>query len=88
MDSLFAKKHFGILPLISGTLLTTFIAVCVALPLGLVIAICSQYAPKGFRKIIKPLTSTSSCSNSSLWFFCTNGCYSISAKLNTKHGRV
>ena len=53
---LFAKKHFGILPLISGTLLTTFIAVCVALPLGLVIAIyLSQYAPKRFRKIIKPL---------------------------------
>ena len=31
---LFAIKHFGIMPLIAGTLLTTFIAVSVALPLG------------------------------------------------------
>lgn len=53
---LFANKHFGIMPLVSGTLLTTFIAVSVALPLGLVIAIyLSEYAPKGFRKTVKPM---------------------------------
>ena len=53
---LYKDKHFGIMPLLSGTLLTTFIAVSVALPLGLVIAIyLSEYAPKKFRKTVKPL---------------------------------
>ena len=51
---LFANKHFGILPLISGTLLTTIIAISVSLPVGLTIAIyLSEYAPK--KLIIKPL---------------------------------
>ena len=36
---LFTEKHFGILPLLSGTLLTTFIAVLIAVPFGLVIAV-------------------------------------------------
>jgi len=53
---LFAKKHFGILPLLTGTLLTSFIAIAVALPIGLSIGIyLSEYAPKSFRKTIKPL---------------------------------
>ena len=53
---LFARKHYGIMPLISGTLLTTIIAVSVALPVGITIAIyLSEYAPKKLRKIIKPL---------------------------------
>ncbi len=53
---LFANKHFGILPLISGTMLTTIIAVSVALPVGLTIAIyLSEYAPKKLKKIVKPL---------------------------------
>ncbi|OGS73733.1 MAG: phosphate ABC transporter permease subunit PstC [Flavobacteria bacterium RIFCSPLOWO2_12_FULL_35_11] len=53
---LFTKKHYGILPLISGTLLTTFIAISVALPIGLSISIyLSEYAPRSFRKTIKPL---------------------------------
>ncbi|MBL6964030.1 MAG: phosphate ABC transporter permease subunit PstC [Bacteroidetes bacterium] len=52
---LFANKHFGILPLLSGTLLTSFIAIVVALPIGLSIAIyLSEYAPKNFRKTVKP----------------------------------
>lgn len=52
----FTDKHFGILPLLSGTLLTTLIAMLVALPFGLVIAIyLNEYAPKNYRKIIKPL---------------------------------
>ncbi|MGZ5244795.1 MAG: phosphate ABC transporter permease subunit PstC, partial [Bacteroidia bacterium] len=42
---LFADKHFGIMPLLSGTLLTTLIAIIVALPIGLTISIyLSQYA--------------------------------------------
>lgn len=53
---LFSQKHFGIMPLLSGTFLTTFIAMIVALPFGLSIAVyLSEYAPKKFRKIIKPL---------------------------------
>jgi phosphate transport system permease protein len=53
---LFTDKHYGILPLLSGTLLTSFIAISVALPVGLSISIyLSEYAPKSFRKIIKPL---------------------------------
>ena len=42
---LFAEKHFGILPLFAGTLLTTLIAVIVAIPIGLTSAIyLSEYA--------------------------------------------
>lgn len=53
---LFTNKHYGILPLLSGTLLTSFIAIAVALPIGLSISIyLSEYAPKSFRKSIKPL---------------------------------
>ena len=52
---LFADKHFGILPLISGTILTSFIAIALALPLGLSIAIyLNEYAPRSFRKTLKP----------------------------------
>lgn len=53
---LFTQKHFGILPLLTGTLLTSFIAIFIAVPLGLTIAIyLSEYADKRFRATIKPL---------------------------------
>ncbi len=53
---LFARKHYGIMPLVSGTLLTTIIATSVALPIGVTIAIyLSEYAPRKSKKIIKPL---------------------------------
>lgn len=53
---LFTDKHYGIMPLLSGTLLTSFIAISVALPIGLSISIyLSEYAPKSFRRTIKPL---------------------------------
>lgn len=53
---LFSEKHFGILPLVSGTFLTSAIAIAVALPVGLTIAIyLNMYAPKSFRKTLKPL---------------------------------
>lgn len=52
---LFSDKHFGILPLLSGTLLTSFIAIAFAVPIGLSISIyISEYAPKSYRKTIKP----------------------------------
>ncbi|MFG6114324.1 phosphate ABC transporter permease subunit PstC [Halobacillus sp. MO56] len=47
--------HFGVLPLITGTLLITLIAAIVAIPLGLMSAIfLSEYASDRARKIIKP----------------------------------
>ncbi len=53
---LFSEKHFGILPLLSGTLLTTVIAIAVALPLGLVIAIyLNEYAPRKLTALVKPV---------------------------------
>ena len=53
---LFLNKKFGVLPLLSGTLLTTFIAMAVALPLGLLSAIyLSEFSPARLRKILKPL---------------------------------
>jgi phosphate transport system permease protein len=52
---LYTEKHFGILPLLSGTLLTSFIAIIFAVPVGLSISIyISEYAPRSFRKTIKP----------------------------------
>ncbi len=53
---LFKTAQFGIFVLISATLLTSSIAVTVALPLGLFAAIClSEYATPKSRQIIKPL---------------------------------
>lgn len=52
---LFANKHFGILPLVSGTLLVSVIAIAFALPIGLSIAVyLSEYTNKKIRRIIKP----------------------------------
>jgi len=52
---LFANKQFGIMVLISATLLISIIAIVVALPLGLLAAIClSEYAPPKLRKWLKP----------------------------------
>ena len=53
---LFTNKHFGILPLLCGTLVTTLIAVGVAVPAGLISAVyLSEYASARMRQIIKPL---------------------------------
>jgi len=52
---LFSDKHYGILPLLTGTFLTTAIALLTALPLGIVIAVyLSEYADKKVRKALKP----------------------------------
>jgi phosphate transport system permease protein len=53
---LFTQKSYGILPLLSGTFLTTIIAIAVALPVGLTIAIyLNEYAPQRFKKVLKPM---------------------------------
>jgi phosphate transport system permease protein len=53
---LFAEKHFGILPLLNATLLTSALAMVVALPLGLGSAVyLNEYAPGRVRSVLKPL---------------------------------
>lgn len=53
---LIEPKSFGILPLISGTMLVTVIACLVAMPVGLASAIfLSEYAPAWVRKVTKPV---------------------------------
>jgi phosphate transport system permease protein len=53
---LFAQPKFGILPLITGTLLVTGIAVMVALPIGLIVAVyLSEYAPFKIKEVAKPI---------------------------------
>ena len=53
---LFVNKHFGILPLLCGTFLTTLIAISVAVPVGLASAVyLSEYASLKIRNIVKPL---------------------------------
>ena len=52
---LFADQHFGIWPLIAGTLLTTAVAMFVAIPLGLSSAIyLSEYASPKVAAILRP----------------------------------
>lgn len=53
---LFAEARYGILPLLSGTLLTTFIALLVAIPVGTTTAaFLSEYLPVRAREIVKPI---------------------------------
>jgi phosphate transport system permease protein len=52
---LFSDKHYGVVPLLVGTLVITVIAVLVAIPIGLLAAIyLSEYARPGVRKVLKP----------------------------------
>ncbi|MCE2914401.1 MAG: phosphate ABC transporter permease subunit PstC [Rubrivivax sp.] len=52
---LFANPQYGILPLISGTLTITVIALIVAVPMGTIIAIwLSEFAPHHVREAVKP----------------------------------
>jgi phosphate transport system permease protein len=52
---LFADPHYGILPLLSGTLVTSVVAMLVAIPLGTIAAIyLSEFAAPRLREIIKP----------------------------------
>ena len=53
---MYEPKHFGVLPLLSGSLLIALGAAIVALPLGLLSAIyLSEYAHERARRIIKPV---------------------------------
>ncbi len=52
---LFQNPHYGISSLLSGTLVTSTVALCVAIPLGTIVAIyLSEFASPQLREIIKP----------------------------------
>ena len=52
---LFADAHYGILPLLTGTLVSSGVALAVAIPLGTIIAIyLSEFAPFSVREVAKP----------------------------------
>lgn len=53
---LLEPKHFGIMPLLNGTLIIGVTAIIIAVPIGLGSAIyLSEYAPKKVKKILKPM---------------------------------
>ena len=53
---LFDDAHYGIMPLVSGTLTVTFVALLVAIPLGTIIAIyLSEFATHRTRESVKPV---------------------------------
>lgn len=55
-DQVGSSGAFGAVPLFVGTLLISFIAMCVAVPVGLMSAIyLADYAPKRVRAAVKPI---------------------------------
>ncbi len=52
----FDDKSFGVLPLLAGTMLTTAIALSLAIPVGIGSAVfLSEYASSSLRRIVKPV---------------------------------
>jgi phosphate transport system permease protein len=52
---LFSDAHYGIMPLVSGTLVTSFVALLLAVPVGTIIAIyLSEFASHRVREFVKP----------------------------------
>jgi len=52
---LFSDAHYGIRPLLAGTLVSSAVALLVAIPLGTIIAIyLSEFAPFAVREVAKP----------------------------------
>jgi phosphate transport system permease protein len=53
---MFDAPHFGIMPLIAGTLVTTAVALSVAVPCGTIVAIyLSEFANHKLREFVKPI---------------------------------
>ena len=53
---LFDNPRYGIMPLISGTLVSSFVALLIAIPLGTIIAMyISEFAPFKLREAAKPI---------------------------------
>jgi phosphate transport system permease protein len=52
---LFTQKHFGIMPLVAGTFLTSAVALALAMPVGMLSAVyLSEYASPRVRAVLKP----------------------------------
>jgi phosphate transport system permease protein len=52
----FADPHYGIAPLLTGTFMVTLVALSVAVPLGIIVAIyLSEFAGERVREIVKPV---------------------------------
>ncbi|GAB1233537.1 phosphate ABC transporter permease subunit PstC [Ferrigenium sp. UT5] len=52
---LFENPQYGVLPLVMGTLVTSTVALLVAIPIGSIIAIyLSEFAPHKVREVVKP----------------------------------
>ena len=55
-DQVGSSGAFGAIPIFAGTLLITVIAMCVAVPVGLMAAIyMAEYATPKFRSVVKPI---------------------------------
>lgn len=55
-DQVGSSSAFGAVPLFTGTLLISFIAMIIAVPIGLMSAIyLSEYASRKFRSVVKPM---------------------------------
>ena len=53
---LFVSQHFGVLPLVNGTIAVAMVAMVIAVPFGLLAAIfMSEVAPPKVRTILKPM---------------------------------
>lgn len=53
---LFSDAKFGILPLLCGTFLTSFVALIIAIPVGTILAAyLSEYASSSLREFLKPI---------------------------------
>ncbi|MCK2088477.1 phosphate ABC transporter permease subunit PstC [Thauera aromatica] len=53
---LFADPHYGILPLLSGTITVAGVGLLLAIPVGTIIAVyLSEFASVGVREVVKPL---------------------------------
>lgn len=55
-EPMFQEKHFGVLPLLSGSVMVAVGAGVIALPIGLMTAIfLSEYATPRLRRVLKPI---------------------------------
>jgi len=74
-DQVGGSGAFGAVPLFTGTLLISGIAMAVAVPIGLMSAIyLSEYASRGFRTIAKPVLEVlAGIPTGGVWLLCRAG---------------
>ena len=74
-------QQFGILPLAVATLVTTAIAMVIAIPFGLTVAIfLSEYAAKNPQHPQANPGTTGGDSDNCLWLFCPNLCHAVTSR--------